>query len=93
MIISYNKINGDKIDFKLGIVPTFLEFYLNCDNNNNFEIYKYSLDGENIGDNYCPYDKNIKNWIKNNFDQIENIVWLWNNGEEDKIEMINPLKY
>ena len=46
-----------------------------------------------MGDNYCIYDKNIINWIKNNFDQIENIVWLWNNGEEDKIEMINPLKY
>lgn len=81
MLIYMNDEKYERAALFLEKVPAVLKFEISDSE------YLFSLDGENVGE-LCPYEKEIKAWIDRNFDALKEIVWKWNIGEENTIELI-----
>lgn len=80
--------NNEKIDFNLEIIPAIITLTLFY---NNDEIC-FDLNG-NINKNDNNYNiNNINQWLENNENEINDIIWDWNNCEENnKKYNISPL--
>lgn len=73
-----------KIDMNLEVVPCILTFNISG------KEYKYTLSAENLND--CPYDKQIREWFRDNDSTLTEIVWEWNTNKPEYSKIETPLK-
>lgn len=79
------KDNTHYINIHLEIIPSFIEV-IEGDN-----VYKFSLENENVGA-FCPKEAKIKQWIRNNYKKLEDIIWEWNIGN-DEVPLIEDVNF